>query len=188
MRFETCDQLVNDYQFYVDVINELDDEWFEFLPPAMIIEEKSELIDECRRDFAFKILTKIEAEIRLDVQNRVASKWKDPISRRICELARKKAGTRQYQKQLAEEAKRIRLEDVILTVRDYFKQDGHYFHQTCSRLKGYFSFRDWYAHGRYFDHGSQFENSANTPDPQDLFDIYRDLLEHFIASTSYRKV
>lgn len=158
---------MQDYTLFCGLIEGLNQHYFSFMTLDEIEREKRALLHECANDFSFKILTKIEAEIKKDFVQAVASKKRVQLSRDYIMV------TRQYRKgseRLSVSAKKVRLEDIIVAIRDYLRTRGVSYHRDFSLLKGYFTeFRNWYAHGRLSNYPSQF------PDPDDLEYIYQQL-------------
>jgi len=150
MRFD-YEILLNDFLWLRDVILDLPAEKFPFRTPMEIHEEKTSIVRELRQDSSFKLLTRLEADIRDDFIGRVRRKRRDALSQGYVHLARvwHGHGSSAYSQRLETVARRVPLEDILTRLRDHFRETGDSFHQDCSDLKGHFRvFRNWYAHGR----------------------------------------
>jgi hypothetical protein len=66
MKFLSCDTIIQHFLFLQQVIKELDNDYFEFLTEPQIHIEKILIIDDLELDTVFKLLTKLEAEIKQD--------------------------------------------------------------------------------------------------------------------------
>ena len=66
MREFTCDALLEWYALLQQNVRDLGDEHFEFLTPTECDELRADLLEEIRKDYAFKLLTLLEADIRED--------------------------------------------------------------------------------------------------------------------------
>jgi hypothetical protein len=178
MRFDSCARLLSDYLFYRDVIVRLDPDYFPYLTREEIQEEKRGLIEECRNDFAFKILTFIEAEIRQNVARTLASRQRDALSKRLSALCDEfRRQRRDYSGNRLSQCKRIPFDDILTALAFFFKEKQDRFSMRCSQLKGYYkSFRNWYAHGRYFRHVPHM-----VPDPEDLTELYEELFQKVLS-------
>lgn len=86
MRFKSYDLILQDFLFFKEVISALDEGYFPYMTPQEIVEEKRLLLQECRMDYAFKMLTYLEAVIRQDFDQTIASKFRDPLSKKYSEL------------------------------------------------------------------------------------------------------
>jgi hypothetical protein len=95
----------------------------------------------------------LEAEIKQDYNYAISKKKKDDLSKKylsLCERFRERI--KEYDKPLKSVCKRVPLEDILDEVKSFFKDTNPAFSKNISILKGYFKFRHWYAHGRYFMH------------------------------------
>ncbi len=154
LREFTCETIVADFLLLKVAVTELNDHhfFFKFTETDKIQKEKCSLIEELQLDAIFKLLTKLEANIRQDYNATIKFRRKDGLSKEylsLCEDFRKRTG--EYNKPLESVCKKVRLEDILDTVKGYFKHIDKNFSKNCSELTGYFSqIRHWYAHGRYF--------------------------------------
>lgn len=182
MRFKSYDLILQDFLFFKEVISALDEAYFPYMTPQEIVEEKRLLLQECRMDYAFKMLTYLEAVIRQDFDQTIASKFRDPLSKKyseLCDQFRKEKNA--YSRSRREVCKRIALSDIIKTIADHFRNHQDRFHERCSLLKGHFrAFRHWYAHGRFFR-----PNPPLPPEPEELSFICEELSEK-VLSRSHR--
>lgn len=174
MRFDSCDLILQDFLFFKNIISNLDDAYFPYMTRDEVQEEKWLLLEECKMDYAFKMLTLLEADIRQDFNMTIASKYRDPLSRTFSELCDQfRQGRSRYSQSRVEECRRVSLDEVFTTISKFFKNKRDFFHQRCSNVKGHFSvFRHWYAHGRYFR-----PKPPIIPDPEDLFYIHEEFVE-----------
>ena len=114
-------------------------------------------------DTTFKLLTKLEANIKQDYNNAITQKKKDELSERYLSLCRRfRERVKDYDKPLKTICKRVSLEGILDEVKLFFEESNNAFSKNCSVLKAYFKFRHWYAHGRYFQH------TPPIPDPEDI--------------------
>ncbi|MEN8217595.1 MAG: hypothetical protein ABFS56_14745 [Pseudomonadota bacterium] len=153
MKFASCDLIIKNFLFLKKVVEELDDDYFEFFTEAQIIQEKEFIINDLELDTAFKLLSKLEAEIKQDYNYAISKKKKDDLSKKylsLCERFRERI--KEYDKPLKSVCKKVSLEDILDEVKSFFKDTNPAFSKNVSILKGYFKFRHWYAHGRYFRH------------------------------------
>ncbi len=167
MRAFLYDALLDDYFFMRDVIRDISDQRFPYLTPAECHEERRSLLEELRRDFAFKLLTRLEADIREDFNLSIKQRFRDEISkayRNLCLAYRRE--TRQLTKQATQACNRIALDRIFDQLHEYFSDRDDQFRRICSATKGYFAFRNWYAHGRS-------RMAPLIPDPEDVFSAYQ---------------
>lgn len=178
MRFDHHSILQN-FQFLKESIQALDESYFPYRTRDEIVEEKNILVEECKMDHAFKLLTLLEYEIRNDFEFSIASKYRDDLSKIYSETCDEfRRGRSDYSRSRLQECRRIHLDDLFSAVSRFFKKQQDLFHQRFSLAKGHFNvFRHWYAHGRK---GRQ--NPPLIPDPEDLFDI----LEEFSYKVLFR--
>ncbi|MEK8019576.1 MAG: hypothetical protein VSS75_022100 [Candidatus Parabeggiatoa sp.] len=151
MKFLSCDAIIKHFLFLEQVIKTLDQDNFEFLTEQEIIQEKSVIIEELELDTVFKLLTKLEAEIKQDYNYAIRSKRKDDLSKNylsLCKRFRKRI--KKYDKPLKKVCRKVSLDDILDEVKSFFKDSNPTFAQNVSILKGYFKFRHGYADGRYF--------------------------------------
>ena len=149
MREFTCDSLLEWYALLQQNVRDLGDEHFEFFTPTERDEFRADLLEEIRKDYAFKLLTLLEAGIREDFLVSLKRRKRDKVSRAyrdLCEEYRRE--TRQVGKQATQACRRISLERIFDELRDCFSGIDEEFQRDCSATKGYFKFRNWYAHGR----------------------------------------
>ena len=66
MREFTCDSLLEWYALLQQNVHDLGDEHFESFTPTERDEFRADLLEEIRKDYAFKLLTLLEAGIRED--------------------------------------------------------------------------------------------------------------------------
>lgn len=81
----------------------------------------------------YKILTKIEAEIRQDFVRSVASKKRDVLSQHYIAITKK---YRKVSERLSVLADKVRLEDIIMAIRDYLKNHSLRSQQSRKTLRG----------------------------------------------------
>ena len=171
MRF-TAHTLLQDFLFLKQVISELDDTYFPYLTKAEVQEEKRPLIEECKMDYAFKMLSLLEAKVREDFEHSIGAKSKDPLSKELswlCDQFRQDRSS--YDQSRVQDCRYIPLGQVFAVISQFFRHNQDAFHRNCSAVKGYFAtFRNWYAHGgRYFR-----PNAPTVPDPEELFQVHEE--------------
>ena len=96
-------------------------------------------------------------------RDRVSRAYRD-----LCEEYRRK--TRQVSKQATQACRRIPLDRIFDELRDCFSGIDEEFRRVCSVTKGYFGFRNWYAHGR-------IRTMPVVPDPEDVYEAYEQFQE-----------
>ncbi|GEM_PF-734443 len=171
LREFTCDNLIGDYLLLKIAVAELEEYHFKDMTPQQLEREKRDLIQELKLDTVFKLLTKLEADIRQDY-NTTIKKYQttDGLSKeylQLCEEFRRRTG--EYNQPIASICKKVRLDDILDTSRLYFKNLDRNFAKNCSVLTGYFThIRHRYAHGRYFKR----YHPTVIPDPEALGIIY----------------
>ena len=171
MREFTCDALLEWYALLQQNVRDLGDEHFEFLTPTECDELRADLLEEIRKDYAFKLLTLLEAGIREDFLASLKQKKRDRVSRAYRALCREyRRETRQVGKQATQACRRIPIERIFDTLRDCFSDIDEAFRRVCSVTKGYFGFRNWYAHGR-------LRTMPVVPDPEDVYEAYEQFQE-----------
>jgi hypothetical protein len=180
MRFDSCEEILEDFIFLKSVIENLTEDNFPYMTRNEIEEEKIVWMEEIKMEYAFKLLSRIEAEIRTEFNRTISSKRRDPLSRAFSELCdeyrRKKGDYARSRKQVCET---IGLEAILKCLTGLFKMLQDSFHSKCSMLKGHMTFRHWYAHGRYF------RERPPVPDPEELVDIY-DIFQLKVFNRSFR--
>ena len=166
----TCELILNDFNLLQELVENSDEHDFhsKFMTPREILTEKEAIIQELKLDTVFKLLTKLEADIRQDYNKTIRSKRKDALSlayRYLCKNFIKRI--KEYDKHPEEVCKRIRFEEILDSMKNHFENEQ--IEKNCSLLKGYFkNIRDWYAHGRYFKHFAP----KNIPEPKEIKIIY----------------
>jgi len=172
----TCESIVNDFALLQEIVEDSDEHYFSFLTRLEIIKEKEAIIQELKLDAVFKLLTKLEADIRQDYNDTIRLRRKDTLSKEyllLCENFLKRI--KEYNKPSKSACKRVRLEDILDTIKTHFENRDKNLSKNCSLLKGYFkNIRDWYAHGRYFKHASP----KYIPEPKDIKIIYSEFETH----------
>lgn len=167
MRAFSYEGLLDNYFFMRDVVRDIPDRRFPYLTPAECNEERRALLEELRRDYAFKLLTRLEADIREDFNLSIKQRLRDGVSRAyrdLCLTYRRE--TRQLTKQATQACSRIALDRIFDQLREHFLGRDDHFRRVCSATKGYFAFRNWYAHGRS-------RTAPLIPDPEDVFSAYQ---------------
>lgn len=96
--------------------------------------ELSERLEELDRSAAFGLLAALEATFRLDYLRRCDGRWKDPLSRWLRNLYKKKGH-------------RAGLDEEIL---EGWRENVPMAKALISELRGAFRYRHWLAHGRYW--------------------------------------
>ena len=167
----TCDSLLEWYHFLQRSVRELGDEHFESFTPAECEELRAELLDELRKDYAFKLLALLEADVRQDFLVSLRRKRRDAVSKAYCDLCMAyRHETDQVDKQLSQACGRMPLDRIFDELRGCFSGMDEEFQRVCSATKGYFGFRNWYAHGRV-------RAMPVVPDPEDVYDAYEQFRE-----------
>ena len=167
----TCDSLLEWYHFLRQNVRELTDAHFESFTPTEREELRAELLEEIRKDYAFKLLALLEADVRQDFLVSLRRKRRDVVSkayRDLCMAYRRE--TRQVAKRPSQACRRMPLERIFDKLRDCFSGSDAEFQRVCSATKGYFRFRNWYAHGRV-------RAMPVAPDPEDVYATYEQFQE-----------
>jgi hypothetical protein len=141
-----------------------------------IVRRKQEIVLELRMDASFKLLSLLEAQLRRDVEFTLKRKWKDRISRayrNLCDRHRKQRDGRVLSRLQA--GARLGVEDILNALRDVFRTQRDRFHTSCSRAKGHFEFRHWYAHGRFF------QITPPVPSPEEVGTLLVEFEKHVFA-------
>jgi hypothetical protein len=142
--------LLEDFASLERMIRGLPQPYFELLTPREITERKEALVTEISLDAAFKLLTKLEADLKRDLATRVARRGRDTISRRyLVLLAKMRISVGQVRRDPIRAVRDLSPELLLDALRDHFRDQADRFHSRCSVAKGYFHFRNWFAHGRY---------------------------------------
>ena len=177
MRDFTCDSLLDLYVFLRENIRDLPDEQLEFLTPAECDEFRAEVLEELRKDYAFKLLTLLEADLRDDFLRSLKRRRRDVISTAYRDLCKQfRSETRQVSKPAIQACRGMRLERIFDKLRDCFLGIDQAFRGVCSVAKGYFGFRNWYAHGRI---GTR--PVPVVPDPEDVYLVYGQFREKVLS-------
>ena len=169
MREFSYKTILDDYEVVQNGVRSLDDQNFQFLTPTERDELRNEVLEEIRTDFSFKLMTLLEADIRADYRLTLNRKRRDGVSRAyraLCTQYRRE--TRQVGKRASVACSRMSLDRILDQLRHYFLGVDEDFRRVCSAIKGYFSFRNWYAHGRV-------TTQPVVPDPEDIFSAYQEL-------------
>lgn len=171
MREFTYRVVLEDYQVVQDGIRQLGDEHFQFLTTEERDALRGEVLEEIRTDYAFKLMTLLESDIRSDYRVTLIRRRRDGVSRAyrdLCDQYRRE--TRQVGKPARIACGRIALDRILDQLRSHFEDVDEEFRRVCSAIKGYFSFRNWYAHGRV-------SPRPVVPDPEDIFAAYEQLAD-----------
>lgn len=167
----TCDSLLEWYHFLRQNVRDLSDAHFEAFTPTEREELRAELLEEIRKDYAFKLLTLLEADVRENFLVSLRRKRRDVVSKAYRDLCLEyRRETRQVAKRSSLACSRIPLERIFDKLRDCFSGIDAAFQRVCSATKGYFRFRNWYAHGR-------IRAMPVVPDPEDVYDAYEQFRE-----------
>jgi hypothetical protein len=86
MRFDSCEEILEDFSFLKSLIVALPEDNFPYMTKNEIQEEKVSWIEEIKMEYAFKLLTRMEAEIRMEFNQTISSKRRDSLSRDLSEL------------------------------------------------------------------------------------------------------
>ena len=171
MREFAYNSLLQDYALVQQGVKDLRDEYFDYPTSVERDEHRTDLLEEIRKDYAFKLLTLLEADIRGDFIVSLRRRKRDEVSRAyrdLCEGYRRE--TRQVTKPATQACSRMPLDRIFDKLRDCFHGIDEEFRRICSVTKGYFSFRNWYAHGR-------IRVMPVVPDPEDIYDAYEQFRE-----------
>ena len=121
MREFTCDSLLEWYVLLQQNVRDLGDEHFESFTPTERDELRADLLEEIRKDYAFKLLTLLEAGIREDFLVSLKRRKRDRVSRAYRDLcAEYRRETRQVGKQ-ATQACRRPLDRIFDKLRECFR-------------------------------------------------------------------
>jgi hypothetical protein len=114
MVFTSCDTIIKNFVFLAQVVEKLDDSYFELFTVPQIRERKKLIIQDLALDTAFKLLTKLEAKIKQDYNAAIARKRKDELSKRYMSLCKKFRGRIQgYNEPLEKICKEVALDDIL---------------------------------------------------------------------------
>lgn len=164
MRFKNFEIIFDDFQIIKTAITILPFSEFPMRTKEEIQEIKQGLIDTIKLDTSFKLLTRLESFLRLDIDRSLQTRTRDPISQLCKETVRKNFQPGKG-KSFRNQARFLSIEDVLEALRTFFIHRNDPFQANCSGIINYFKFRHWYAHGRYF------RNSQRIPDPDEIFEI-----------------
>lgn len=171
MREFAYNSLLQDYALVQQGVKDLRDENFDYPTSVEREEHRTDLLEEIRKDYAFKLLTLLEADLREDFLNSIESRKRDTVSRAYRDLCLEyRRETRQISKRATQACSRMPLDRIFDKLRDCFHSIDEEFRRICSVTKGYFSFRNWYAHGRIL-------TMPVVPDPEDIYDAYEQFRE-----------
>ena len=174
MREFTYESLLDDYALVQQGVKNLGDEHFEhfaFSSPGERDTFRADLLNEIRKDYAFKLLTLLEADVRKDFLASLRSRRRDEVSRGYRDLCQEyRRETRQVTRRAIQACSRMPLDRIFDKLRDSFSGIDEAFRRVCSETKGYFSFRNWYAHGR-------IHAMPVVPDPEDVYAAYEQFWE-----------
>jgi hypothetical protein len=146
MTFLSCDSIIQQFLFLQKIIKELDKNYFEFLTEPQILQEKRLIIDDLELDTVFKLLTKLEAEIKQDYNYTISQKKKDNLSKNYLSLCKRfRERIKEYDKPLNKVCRKVSLDDILDEVKSFFHETNPTFSKNVSILKSYFKFRHWYA-------------------------------------------
>jgi len=171
----TYDALLDDYELVRQGIRDLEDQYFRFLTPEERDLLRGELLEEIRTDFAFKLMALLEADIRADYRRTLVHRRRDSVSkayRDLCMTFRRE--TRQVVKPARVACAGMSLDRILDQLRDCFQGVDEDFRRVCSTVKTYFSFRNWYAHGRAAPR-------PVVPDPDDIFAVYQEFRDRVLS-------
>lgn len=162
-------QILVTHRWLESTVRSLPNGYFELMTEQEIFRRKQEVVFELRMDTSFKLLSLLEAELRQDVEVALKRKWRDQVSRAyrdLCDQRRKEKDGRRLTRLQA--GARLRVDDILDALRDVFRTERNRFHAFCSEAKGYFRFRHWYAHGRFF------QVTPSVPRPDELAALFRE--------------
>jgi hypothetical protein len=134
---------------------------------AKIDEARDKSLSELDFTSSLSVLSSVEAAVRLDYLRRVYGRWRDPLSRAMKVLHRRKEN-------------RARLEDELIHL--WSEQTGVR-DVLLSELVGAFNYRHWLAHGRYwtpkfgrrYDYQTVYEIAQEFIDAMDEYNTTCDL-------------
>lgn len=163
MEYTSFYEITENYHFLKRVVENLEEDNFQFMTIDEIRELKQEIVNELSLDTSFKHLAMFEAKLRTGYNVVLSVQKKDVLSRAYMDLCRKhRARLRNYDVPLDKLCRKVKFEHLLGVVQKYFKEIGAPIHRDCSVVKGHLKFRHWYAHGRYSQH------VAPVPDPENL--------------------
>ena len=133
MRDFTCDSVLDLYRFLREKLRDLPDEQLEFLTPAECDEFRAEVLEELRKDYAFKLLTLLEADLRDDFLESLKRRRRDLVSKTYRDLCLQfRRETRQVSKPAIQACRRVRLERIFDELRACFIGTDQAFREVCS--------------------------------------------------------
>jgi len=143
-----------------DNFNRLRNDFFVGLTPRELIEK---LENELNLEVVLSMLATIEAIFRLELIYYVKIKPKEKITRQIRLEFKQFIDGRNVQED------KIRLEDILKVFREIHPEIA----KALSKLKEYFQYRHWLAHGRYGK--IQY---WTIPDPVDIYMLFETISEN----------
>jgi hypothetical protein len=162
----TEDGLLQEYYLVSESIKTLAGKRVMYLIPSELRDLREALLDEVKKDYSFKLITLLEARIREDFLISLRRRRRDPVSRSYRELCDQfRRSNSQVSQQAAQACRHVSLKPILDSLRDCFAATNNGFGRVCSLTKGYFSFRNWYAHGRT-------RTMPVVPDPDDVHTVY----------------
>jgi len=131
-------ELLQDHALFRDALINAPESLFVGLTPAEILAHKSELVGELILDASFKLLTRIEADIRSDFIETIVKNWMDSLSRKYVRVLGR-----------TKNPNHVGAGPILEAICRHFRAVGDPFEAECVELREYFRFRHWYAHGRF---------------------------------------
>ena len=132
--------ILNDHAVLRECVMRAPDDIYLGLTAAEIADYQAELVDELILDASFKLLTKFESDIKLDIVNTIKSGWQDPLSKWYRSHVLFSA---------AKDMSNIGMRRILQDLEHWFRQNKRVDHVLCAELRSYYDFRNWYAHGRF---------------------------------------
>jgi len=142
MKFSSFGEIVNHYIFLKQIVSHLNEEHFLYMSKGEMKLEKEAIIDELMIDASFKLLAKVEAEIRTDYNQAIKEKKKDKLSKeylRLCHELREQH--KEYDKPLIRFCRKVRFDNLLKEIKLYFQSTGNLLHQECSNISGHLHFQ-----------------------------------------------
>lgn len=167
----------NIMEHFEQLIDAVDDYAFSYLTEKEITVKKRAIKFQLELDTSFKLLTRLEADIKTSYYRCIMSKSKRGLGKEyniLCDkhIINKKCNEKRVDCcRGKEKISGTPIKDIFKTTRLFFAEKGD--NETaryCSALKAYFNrdggFRNWYAHGRYFKH-----SPSSFPQPSELYHL-----------------
>lgn len=168
----TVESLIGDYLFALRCIRDLDESHFLYRTPSEREAMRGELVEETRRDHAFKLLALIDAALRNDFHRSRAHRRRDPVSMLHRELHTEYRTEVRGNPRSRDVARRIAVARILLALERHTSPLSGAAKRDCRVARNYLPFLRWYPQ-RHAPQGAM----PVVPDPEDLVDLHQRLQE-----------